>query len=458
MAPMPHRRLLSFFLHSLSNVTAASTPLSHPDIILRSSRRLHCRHAKRPIPLNNHGSLLRIRLVLGGKNAQLRSPQLKDTLCNACGARREKNAGREDEEEETKVEWEQIAWVCDYGGRRLAPGPVRLLARRRVRLIPPDRAVSVLLVAGFSAQALLRPSSASGQTSTVDANSTSYSASCLHLHSSAFLPSPSTSTLFSAFESWLVSSSVSAGVLPAARSSIMGRATFTNGLFARRNNSRDRFLGLASVGIRPEKTGAMAVDRRTLMSSRCAGTISPSATRTSSCSAHQTCFEGSTYLFVFFRVPALQEGSALPSLPSPPSRSARCLAPSSTPPHSPLTRCPPGSQANRSAFRRRRRRWLALDGVCKAEQSRVRGGRLPSLHASNTNFHDGKPRFCAFCEDCVGIYYPKASLPPATPSRLLTAGALVLTFSRLMSGLVDGRRLPHRRNARRASESAVTGG
>ncbi|KAF5334669.1 hypothetical protein D9611_012007 [Ephemerocybe angulata] len=77
----------------------------------------------------------------------------------------------------------------------------------------------------------------------------------LHLHSSAFLPSPSTSTLFSAFESWLVSSSFSAGVIPAALSSIMGRATFTNGLVARRNNSRDRLLGLASVGIRPENWG-----------------------------------------------------------------------------------------------------------------------------------------------------------------------------------------------------------
>ncbi|KAF6764412.1 hypothetical protein DFP72DRAFT_1059393 [Ephemerocybe angulata] len=89
--------------------------------------------------------------------------------------------GEEDEEEEEeRVEWEGTAWVCDCDGRGLAPGPTNTGHLSYPDITTGTHPPTVLSPAprppDSSAQALLRPSSASGQTSTADTNTTSSSA------------------------------------------------------------------------------------------------------------------------------------------------------------------------------------------------------------------------------------------------------------------------------------------
>ncbi|KAH9177752.1 hypothetical protein EDB89DRAFT_1934281 [Lactarius sanguifluus] len=109
----------------------------------------------------------------------------------------------------------------------------------------------------------------------------------------------STSILFSAFESWLVSSSSNAALHSEDLSIIMGRATLVNGLVATAAGIVSNQLVSADIfQIRRLEAAwrIVAADPILLV-----------------LGLTQTIFEGSMYLFVFIWVPTLQESSPYPS-------------------------------------------------------------------------------------------------------------------------------------------------
>ncbi|KAF7345309.1 DUF791-domain-containing protein [Mycena sanguinolenta] len=153
----------------------------------------------------------------------------------------------------------------------------------------------------------------------------------------------STSILFSAFESWLISAATTHALPQADLSTIMGRATLVNGLVATGagvfSNQLVGFSGsfaspfiasgalliLAWVVIGAtwvENYGGPTADSSSVMSDpfqlarlRAALRIVADDPRLLVIGITQTCFEGSMYLFVFLWVPSLQESSLMGLLP-----------------------------------------------------------------------------------------------------------------------------------------------
>ncbi|KAF6764402.1 hypothetical protein DFP72DRAFT_1130108 [Ephemerocybe angulata] len=199
------------------------------------------------------------------------------------------------------------------------------------------------------------------------------------------------------FESCHVSSSASAGVPPAALSTIMGCATLTNGLFATAAGvvsnqlvgvtgsfaapfiARAGLLGLAWVVIRGTWTenwssGGGQADTDLFHGAQVGPGLGYRQARPSPPRAqpHLTCAQGSMYLFVFLtghplckkiaRSPASLSARSSPPPDQHDARLARLNHPRSTL-HT-LSRIP-GEQQRRSNFRGR---WLVIDGVCKVEQ------------------------------------------------------------------------------------------
>ncbi|KAF6764438.1 hypothetical protein DFP72DRAFT_1059419 [Ephemerocybe angulata] len=361
----------------------------------------------------------------------------------------------------------------------------------------PERTVAVLFVTGFLSAGLAAPlvgvwADQHGRRKLCLVFCITYTLACVCI-TMPFLPilllgrllgGISTSILFSAFESWLVSSSASAGVPQAALSTIMGRATLTNGLVATGAGvvsnqlvgvtgsfvapfiASAGLLALAWVVIRgtwTENWGSGGGQADTdVFQVRRLGQAWDTVKRDPVLlvlGLTQTCFEGSMYLFVFLWVPALQEGSALPSLPLGYIFSAFMIS------------MMLGSLAYTIL--------TALFTRPGGDSSLTVHAKLSSLVcavaalalAASVKYQDEKHRFWAFClfEACVGMYYPVQGMlrgtlisneHRATLSSLfriplnifvvaalmtgvssaryavLTASALVLTFSSLMTGLV----------------------
>ncbi|KAJ7635045.1 hypothetical protein FB45DRAFT_830610 [Roridomyces roridus] len=147
----------------------------------------------------------------------------------------------------------------------------------------------------------------------------------------------STSILFSAFESWLISASNAHGLPQSDLSTIMGRATLLNGLVAAGagvfSNQLVGFTGsfaspfiasgvllvLAGVVIRAtwvENYGVGAQEKGSeIQRLKAAMHMVQADVRLLILGLTQTCFEGSMYLFVFLWVPSLQEVAGTDLLP-----------------------------------------------------------------------------------------------------------------------------------------------
>ncbi|KAJ2916535.1 hypothetical protein MD484_g3883, partial [Candolleomyces efflorescens] len=297
----------------------------------------------------------------------------------------------------------------------------------------------------------------------------------------------STSILFSAFESWLISASTSSGVASSDLSTIMGRATLLNGLVATGAGVvSNQLVGVTSSFVSPFIASAAllilawVVIRGTWTENYGSGggqadsdlfqvkrlgqawSIVKRDPLLLVLGLTQTCFEGSMYLFVFLWVPALQEHTMLATLPLGYIFSSFMIS------------MMLGS--------------LCYTGVTSiAARNASRGGdssltvhaKLSSIVcavsamslAASVAFRDERKRFFAFClfEACVGVYYPVQGMlrgtlisneHRATLSALfriplnvfvvvslmtgvssaryavLTASSLVLSFSAIMTGLV----------------------
>ncbi|KAK7685555.1 hypothetical protein QCA50_011422 [Cerrena zonata] len=302
----------------------------------------------------------------------------------------------------------------------------------------------------------------------------------------------STSILYSAFESWLISASTSLGLPQSDLSTILGRATLVNGFVAAGAGVfSNQLVGYTGSFASPFMASGMLlmlawVVIRGLWKENYGGSDSSKATvsqdtfqlkRLSQAwkivmsdpnllvlGLTQTCFEGSMYLFVFLWVPSLQESAASSTLPLGYIFSSFMIA------------MMLGS--------------LLYTTIVSYNASHG-GDDALSLHAKLSSLvcavsaltfaiavsnHDEHVRFWAFCafEACVGMYYPvqgmlRGSLISnehrATLSSLfrvplnifvvvslltgvssarytvLTTSACMLGFSSLMTGAVIVRRL-----------------
>ncbi|KAJ7032422.1 hypothetical protein C8F04DRAFT_659206 [Mycena alexandri] len=220
----------------------------------------------------------------------------------------------------------------------------------------PERIVAILFVTGFVSAGLAAPligvwADQHGRKRLCLVFCATYTAACLCILV-PFLPvllvgrvlgGISTSILFSAFESWLISASTSHALPQSDLSTIMGRATLVNGLVATGagvfSNQLVGFTGsfatpfiasgalllIAWAVIRGTWIenyggggGANAEDKGDpfqLARLRVALRIVSDDPRLLVLGLTQTCFEGSMYLFVFLWVPALQEFSLMGLLP-----------------------------------------------------------------------------------------------------------------------------------------------
>ncbi|KAJ7809854.1 hypothetical protein B0H14DRAFT_2864972 [Mycena olivaceomarginata] len=194
----------------------------------------------------------------------------------------------------------------------------------------PERTVAILFVTGFVSAGLAAPligvwADQHGRKRLCLVFCATYTCACLCILV-PFLPvllvgrvlgGISTSILFSAFESWLMSASTSHALPQSDLSTIMGRATLVNGLVATGagvfSNQLVGFTGsFASPFI---ASGALLILAWALARLRTALRIVREDPRLLVLGLTQTCFEGSMYLFVFLWVPALQEHSLLGLLP-----------------------------------------------------------------------------------------------------------------------------------------------
>ncbi|KAJ7119928.1 hypothetical protein C8R43DRAFT_1099133 [Mycena crocata] len=218
----------------------------------------------------------------------------------------------------------------------------------------PERIVAILFVTGFVSAGLSAPligvwADQHGRKRLCLVFCATYTAACLCILV-PFLPvllvgrvlgGISTSILFSAFESWLISASTAHALPQADLSTIMGRATLVNGLvatgagvfsnqlvgvtgsFATPFIASGALLILAWVVIRgtwvenygggggsEDKGDPFQIQRLKL-----AMRIVQEDPRLLVLGLTQTCFEGSMYLFVFLWVPSLQEYSLMGLLP-----------------------------------------------------------------------------------------------------------------------------------------------
>ncbi|KAJ6489919.1 hypothetical protein C8R45DRAFT_200218 [Mycena sanguinolenta] len=219
----------------------------------------------------------------------------------------------------------------------------------------PERTVAILFVTGFVSAGLFAPligvwADQHGRKRLCLVFCCTYTLACLCILVPSFpvlfvgriLGGISTSILFSAFESWLISAATTHALPQADLSSIMGRATLVNGLVATGagvfSNQLVGFSGsfaspfiasgalliLAWVVIRAswvENYGGPATDASAMSDPfqlarlRTALRIVSDDPRLLVLGITQTCFEGSMYLFVFLWVPSLQESSLMGLLP-----------------------------------------------------------------------------------------------------------------------------------------------
>lgn len=239
----------------------------------------------------------------------------------------------------------------------------------------------------------------------------------------------STSILYSAFESWLISSSSSAGLSDAHLSTILGRATLVNGFVATAagvfsnqlvgytNSFASPFMAsgilllLAWVVIRlmwtenygsVDSSAASGADIFQLKRLGQAFRIVLADPKLLVLGLTQTCFEGSMYLFVFLWVPSLQEASQSPALPLGYIFSSFMIS------------MMLGSLCYTSITKYFQRSPSTSSSV--VDEPIVLHAKLSSLvcavsaltFAITISTNDEHARFWAFCgfEACVGMYYP----------------------------------------------------
>ncbi|KAJ7785333.1 hypothetical protein DFH07DRAFT_948411 [Mycena maculata] len=218
----------------------------------------------------------------------------------------------------------------------------------------PERIVAILFVTGFVSAGLAAPligvwADQHGRKRLCLVFCATYTAACLCILV-PFLPilligrvlgGISTSILFSAFESWLISAATSHALPQADLSTIMGRATLVNGLVATGAGVfSNQLVGVTGSFAAPFVASggllivAWGVIRGTWLENYGGGggagdkadpfqiqrlkialRIVQEDPRLLVLGLTQTCFEGSMYLFVFLWVPSLQEASLMGLLP-----------------------------------------------------------------------------------------------------------------------------------------------
>lgn len=366
----------------------------------------------------------------------------------------------------------------------------------------PERLVAVLFVTGFMSAGLAAPlvgvwADEHGRRRLCMVFCITYTLACVCitfpvlpiLLAGRFLGGVSTSILFSAFESWLISSASSASLPSADLSTIMGRATLINGivatiagvvsnqLVASTKNYAVPFIASGALlilgwcvirGTWTENYGATSVKNDDIFQVKRLG-VAWDIVRQDPLllvlGLTQTCFEGSMYLFVFLWVPALQEyATSYPAQPLPlgyifssfmiSMMLGSLLYTAISSYHASQTR--PGGDSS-----------LTLHAKLSSLVCAVSAAALACSISSRSEY----VRFFAFClfEACVGMYYPVQGMlrgtlisneHRATLSSLfrvplnifvvvslltgvssaryavLTASSIMLVFSSLMTGAV----------------------
>ncbi|KAF8644904.1 hypothetical protein AX16_008187 [Volvariella volvacea WC 439] len=366
----------------------------------------------------------------------------------------------------------------------------------------PERVVAVLFVTGFMSAGLTAPligvwADQHGRKKSCLAFCIAYTLACICILFPSLpvllvgrvLSGISTSILFSAFESWLISSANSLALPQADLSTIMGRATLVNGFVATSAgvvsnqlvHSFDSYatpfmasgallmLGYAIIKTTwTENYGAHSGSADDLFQVKRLGQawrIVRQDPLLLVLGLTQTCFEGSMYLFVFIWVPSLQEAATS----SPPlgyvfSSFMICMMLGSILYTAISTLLLPIKSTNSAES-------SAASLSLHAKLSSFVCALSAFALASSVSSMDEKVRFWAFCafEACVGMYYPVQGMlrgtlisneHRATLSSLfrvplntfvvvslltgvssarytvLTASSLMLAFSSLMTGAV----------------------
>jgi len=234
----------------------------------------------------------------------------------------------------------------------------------------------------------------------------------------------STSILFSAFESWLISAAGAASLPSADLSTIMGRATLINGIVATvAGVTSNHLVGITHNFLSPfvasglllmvawytirslwsENYGSKnTVDQDVFQFGRLgkAWHIVRRDPLLLVLGLTQTCFEGSMYLFVFLWVPSLQEHASRPSLPLGYIFSSFMIS------------MMLGSLLYTTIISYHQ----SISNKPCSDSSLVLHGKISSLVcavsalslATSISSPDERYRFWAFCvfEACVGLYYP----------------------------------------------------
>ncbi|TFK48921.1 DUF791-domain-containing protein [Heliocybe sulcata] len=362
----------------------------------------------------------------------------------------------------------------------------------------PERIVAVLFVTGFMSAGLAAPligawADKHGRKRMCMIFCISYTLACVCilipslpiLFLGRLMGGVSTSILFSAFESWLISDSSSKNIPQADLSNIMGRATLVNGFVATAAGvASNQLVSSTESFASPFVTSGGLLVLAWFVIGKLwtenygagGGTSSDSdlfqVTRLGQAwkivrqdpvllvlGLTQTCFEGSMYLFVFLWVPSLQESKPSLSPPLPLGYIFSCF----------MVSMMLGSLLYTSI----------TSYSLHADSSIAIHAKLSSLVcavsalalAISVKSHDEHVRFWAFCafEACVGMYYPVQGMlrgtlisneHRATLSSLfrvplnifvvvslltgvssarqavLTASSLMLAFSSIMTGSV----------------------
>ncbi|KAH8113815.1 DUF791-domain-containing protein [Phellopilus nigrolimitatus] len=353
----------------------------------------------------------------------------------------------------------------------------------------PERVVASLFVTGFLSAGLTAPlvgawADQHGRKRVCQAFCVTYTLACVcmqfnslpTLYAGRVLGGISTSILFSAFESWLISSSTSLGLDQAELSSIFGRATLVNGFVAFgagivSNQLVGTFhdfttpfiasgvlLVLSWVVIKSLWTenygngGGTEVYSDPFQLKRLgqAWSIVRNDPTLLTLGLTQTCFEGSMYLFVFAWVPALQEVSSPAGPPLPLGYIFSAFMVSMmlgslfyTAVVSSVSSAPAATN---------------LKSAEASDNSLTVHAKLSSLVctlgalalATSVSTHDVRLRFWAFClfEACVGVYYPVQGMlrgalvsndHRATLSSLFRVPLNVFVVATLMTGVSSAR-------------------
>ncbi|KAI5118539.1 hypothetical protein M0805_008480 [Coniferiporia weirii] len=352
----------------------------------------------------------------------------------------------------------------------------------------PERIVATLFVTGFLSAGLAAPlvgawADQHGRKRVCQAFCVCYALACVCtlfnslpvLFAGRVLGGISTSILFSAFESWLISSATSQGIDQAELSTIFGRATLVNGFVAfSAGVASNKLVGTFETFTAPFiASGLLLVlswmtikslwtenfgngggsevfsDPFQLKRLGQAWTIVRNDPTLLVLGLTQTCFEGSMYLFVFAWVPSLQEVS-LPdeALPLGYIFSAFMV-----------------SMMLGSVFYTAVTSAAATPSIEKTNLKESASDNSLTLHAklsslvctlgalalaASVSTQDVRMRFWAFClfEACVGVYYPVQGMlrgvlvandHRATLSSLFRVPLNVFVVATLMTGVSSAR-------------------